>query len=57
MLETSNFIPGPIVELIATLFTYVPLAPLGLALVTALTKVEMFSFKAVSLKLALPIPA
>src|SRR3569623_1251850 len=48
--------PAPIVELTATLRTYLPLAPDGLALTTASTSASKFARRSAAGKLALPMP-
>src|SRR3546814_11706842 len=52
----SILIPGPIDELIATFWTYLPLAPVGLALTTASTSASKFARRSAAGKLALPMP-
>lgn len=56
-LATSSFTPGPMVELTVIRLMYVPFTPLGFALLTASTRVRIFSARAFSSKLALPTPA
>src|SRR5688572_33327261 len=53
----STRTPGPCVEVTATRFKNVPLAPDGFALVTASAKARMFSSSACSVNEALPTPA
>src|SRR5215831_6498706 len=50
-------IPGPMVEQIVALFTYLPLATAGFALMTALMRLAAFSTSLSVAKLALPTGA
>ena len=52
----STRMPGPIVELTATLRTYLPLAPDGLALTTASTSASKLRRRSSWLNDALPMP-
>ena len=53
----SSLTPGPMVELIDTFLMKVPLAPLGLARLIAVTSAFTLAAIASSLKEALPTPA